>query len=436
MRPSGMYATIFIEVLSACARARWLKGYGIIAMQRTEGLDDHERFEELCALVQTNSLDIRERLELERHLESCGTCRELCAEYSMIGEDGMPFLSSDYALSEEAKRWDSSAARERLFSSIRSQRTHKVLSITTGSQSSNWKFAPLIKGRYLAIGSLAACLLVAVGLGAFLIGQRKSVVTQATTAPMVKNQPGTVPPNHVNEDLLQLRNAQIAKLEQQILRQDQELARFKSAASLSDARLRDVENLRRETEANLRQLGEERDKLVSSLGEINGAYQKLQTDFTSLKEEYNHTLLRTAPLESEVSSMTALNHEQERKMKNDEQYLVSDRDIRELMGARKLYIADVFDVDSASHTRKPFGRVFYTQNKSLVFYAFDLDHQPGIKNASDFQVWGQRDSESNGASHPMNLGILSLDSEQNRRWVLRSDDPRQLAEIDAVFVRS
>jgi len=79
--------------------------------------------------------------------------------------------------------------------------------------------------------------------------------------------------------------------------------------------------------------------------------------------------------------------EQDRRLKDDEQYLASDRDIRELMGARKLYIADVFDVDSGSHTRKSYGRIFYTQNKSLIFYAFDLDHEPGIKNASAFQVW-------------------------------------------------
>jgi hypothetical protein len=91
-------------------------------------------------------------------------------------------------------------------------------------------------------------------------------------------------------------------------------------------------------------------------------------------------------------------------------------------------------VDSGSRTRKAFGRVFYTQNKSLIFYAFDLDRQPGVKNASAFQVWGQRDAESGSKSHPMNLGILYMDSESNRRWVLRWDDPKQLAEIDAVFV--
>ena len=121
-------------------------------------------------------------------------------------------------------------------------------------------------------------------------------------------------------------------------------------------------------------------------------------------------------------------------MRDDETYLASDRDIRELMGARKLYIADVFDVDSGSRTRKPFGRVFYTQNKSLIFYAFDLDRQPGVKNASAFQVWGQRDGESGEKIHATNLGILYMDSESNRRWVLRLDDPKELSELDAVFV--
>jgi hypothetical protein len=104
------------------------------------------------------------------------------------------------------------------------------------------------------------------------------------------------------------------------------------------------------------------------------------------------------------------------------------------MGARKLYIADVFDVDGSSRTKKPFGRVFYTQGKSLIFYAFDLDREPGVVNASTFQVWGQREAPQGEQASPMNLGILYMDNESNRRWVMRFDDPKKLAEIDAVFV--
>ena len=163
------------------------------------------------------------------------------------------------------------------------------------------------------------------------------------------------------------------------------------------------------------------------------AYEDGQKELATIQNERDKALLQLASFESSIDELRAANHDQERRLKDDEQYLAADRDIRELMGARKLYIADVFDVDSGSRTRKPFGRVFYTENKSLIFYAFDLDREPGIKNAT-FQVWGEKDAAQGEKAHPLNLGILYMDSESNRRWVLRFDDPKQLAEIDAVFV--
>jgi hypothetical protein len=42
------------------------------------------------------------------------------------------------------------------------------------------------------------------------------------------------------------------------------------------------------------------------------------------------------------------------------------------MGGRNLHIVDVLDVDSKGQDKRSFGRVFYTQEKSLIFYAFDL----------------------------------------------------------------
>ena len=64
MNPSATCDTIFTGDSSGCATARWLKGYGILVMQRTDGLDEHEKFKELCALAQANSLDATERVEL------------------------------------------------------------------------------------------------------------------------------------------------------------------------------------------------------------------------------------------------------------------------------------------------------------------------------------------------------------------------------------
>ncbi|HEY1985242.1 MAG TPA: hypothetical protein VGG85_07535 [Terracidiphilus sp.] len=401
-------------------------------MQRTDGLDEHEKFKELCALAQANSLDATERVTLDRHLESCSACRETYDQFFAIGEEGMAYLSQDFALTEEAERWDNRHAREKLFSSIRDHRSRRVLPIKAGQARHELSIARPHLEREITIGALAACLVIAVALGGYQMGLIRRADLSAMSSPARRFEPAPVKP--AQADILPSLTAEIARLRSQISRQDQELALLRAGTGISQTHIGELENLNRESAVNLRRLTDERDKLSTQLSETEGAYQKLQADFTNLKADFSRAMLRAASLEEDVTSLTAAKRDRERQLKDDQQYLVSDRDIRELMGARKLYIADVFDVDSASRTKKPFGRVFYTQNKSLVFYAFDLDHQAGVKNASDFQVWGQKDSEPNGGSHPMNLGILYMDSESNRRWVLRSDDPRQLAEIDAVFV--
>jgi hypothetical protein len=75
--------------------------------------------------------------------------------------------------------------------------------------------------------------------------------------------------------------------------------------------------------------------------------------------------------------------------------------------------------------------VFYTKEKSLIFYAYDLDQQSGLSKASTFQAWGQRGSDR---SQALNLGIFYQDNAAKNRWVLKCNDPAALAQIDTVFV--
>jgi hypothetical protein len=226
----------------------------------------------------------------------------------------------------------------------------------------------------------------------------------------------------------------MSRLQLQVAAGREEIARLRDALHAAETRSAALSAAKADRQEEFRRVSDERDKLAGQLHDAEQAYQLIQAELTTLRSEHDRVVLRTTSLESKIDDLTASNRDQERRLKDDEQYLSADRDIRELMGARRLYIADVFDVDSGSRTRKPFGRVFYTQSKSLIFYAFDLDHEPGVKNASAFQVWGQRDAESGEKNRALNLGILYMDSESNRRWVLRLDDPKQLAEIDAVFV--
>jgi hypothetical protein len=101
------------------------------------------------------------------------------------------------------------------------------------------------------------------------------------------------------------------------------------------------------------------------------------------------------------------------------------------MSARNLHITDVFDIDGTGSRKSAFGRVFYTEGKSLVFYAFDLD-QPKVTSARhSFQAWAQLSDASTSA---VNLGIFYVDDAAQKRWMLTFDNPQVLDRISAVFV--
>jgi Putative zinc-finger len=407
-------------------------------MHHNERLNDHQKFKELIALALGHGLTGSERVELRRHLDVCAACRAISGEYSLLTSEGMAFLAADCGQVPEAEAWNDRAARNELFSRIPECESSAMVLTEAGERGTGRVLAWNQKAWWAATIA-AACLLVAVGATAYHLGNRRQSAREPTLA--LALTPRTAAPlgeltseKKAAQDLLVAQTAQISRLQKQISSEQRDLAGLRSALHVAENRSSELSSANSEGEVQLRQVSEERDKLAVQVRDAEKAYQLLQLEFTSLHAEHDRALLHTASLESKIEELSSSTHDQERRLKDDEQYLTSDRDIRELMGARKLYIADVFDVDSGSRTRKPFGRVFYTQNKSLIFYAFDLDHQPGVKNASAFQVWGQRDAELGANPHPMNLGILYLDSESNRRWVLRWDDPKQLAEIDAVFV--
>jgi hypothetical protein len=118
-------------------------------------------------------------------------------------------------------------------------------------------------------------------------------------------------------------------------------------------------------------------------------------------------------------------------LEREKTLLAAGRDIHDLMGARNLHIVDVLDVDSKGKDRRAFGRVFYTEGKSLIFYAFDLGDGGTRKRNASFQVWGARGPAQ---ARAQNMGIFYVDDQKQNRWVLKFEDPRILAEIDSVFV--
>jgi anti-sigma-K factor RskA len=342
----------------------------------------------------------------------------------------MSFLAAAYGYEQASDTWDDRAVGEELLKRAKARVQEPVPSYAaklhriTGVADSR-------RGVF-SWGALAAaaCILLAATVGAYHFGSRRR-----TAEPAIALSSSPVQQITAEKQLAgALEESRISKLQFQVASDQQEIGKLRAALRTAETHVDALSSANTTRDEQFRQVSAERDKLSDQLREAEQSYQLVQTELTNLRAERDRAVLRTTSLETKVDELSAHSNDQEQRLKDSEQYLASDRDIRELMGARKLYIADVFDVDSGSRARKPFGRVFYTQSKSLIFYAFDLDHQPGVKTASSFQVWGKRDAEAGASDRATNLGILYLDSETNRRWVLRLDDPKQLAELDAVFV--
>jgi hypothetical protein len=394
--------------------------------------EDCAKFKELSSLAGTGTLTPRDILQLNVHLESCKECREVALQYLILTTQGIPTLAATYGERQGQCFWDDASTRQKLLARVRADQQPSFGRLVAVRP----HLLRRIAVNRLAQTLLAACLVIAVGFAAYGLGlraQKRGPVMAEEMSPNARFQKLAADKKSVDE-LLAAQANKLTRLQEESDQKEQELARLRAALRAVGDHSNELAAANDQSAAQLHALLQQRDALNAQLQDANQSYQSLRAELISVRGERDKTVLLTNSLEARIEELNAVNREQERRLKDTEQYLTSDRDIRELMGARKLYIADVFDVDSGSRTRKPFGRVFYTQGKSLIFYAFDLDRQPGVVNANTFQVWGQKETAQGQQALPMNLGILYMDNESNRRWMMRFDDPKELAEIDAVFV--
>jgi hypothetical protein len=175
---------------------------------------------------------------------------------------------------------------------------------------------------------------------------------------------------------------------------------------------------------------EQRTELGQKLEAAQAESHVLGQQVASLNDQSADQRVQAKALGAKVDDLTRLLQDRDASLREQEELLAKDRDIREVMGARHLYMAEVYDTDENGATRKPYGRVFYTREKSLIFYAYDLDQQ-GSNPARTFQAWGRRGPDFKQA---VSLGVFYEDNASKKRWVLKSEDPKTLARIDAVFV--
>ncbi len=405
--------------------------------------DAHERYKELAALSLARVLSGSEQEELSDHLRACEECREVYGEYRVLMKEGLSKLGPRYEhLRGESTGldWDGTAARERILTHVRATGKEasfdqNVFKFADPESRDNRRYHIGAATRWI---TLAAGITLVVGLGAYQYGKRgvvdalQSFASAAASAEQRVRNLGVE--KSADDALLNSQAKEIAALQEESSQKEQRIAKLRSDLQAANDYMAQLLAAKSNTDEQLRSAAQHIEALNKQLSETQQAYRGTQSELATLRTQRDTASSRLDSLETDVAILSSTNRDLERQLKNSEQYLSSDRDIRELMGARNLYIADVFDVDSRSRTRRPYGRIFYTQGKSLIFYAFDLDHQAHVLNTSSFQAWGQKEVPQGIQSKPVSLGIFYLDSVSNRRWTMRCDNPRDLAEIDAVFV--
>ena len=139
--------------------------------------------------------------------------------------------------------------------------------------------------------------------------------------------------------------------------------------------------------------------------------QKLE----SLAQQSAQDAARAKGSDAKVSDLTRELQEQQGALEQRDELLAHDRDIRELMGARDLYIAEIVYVAGTGETKKPYGPFSIPEVKCLIFYAYDLDQQTELKRTSTFQAWGRRGPDRQQA---INLGVFYEDNATKKRWIL------------------
>jgi hypothetical protein len=406
----------------------------------------HDLFRELCALATTGTLTDKEWNELKSHLSQCKECSDLLPKYREIARSGMPLLISEESVGDHdgQESWTPELAKNELFSRIaRGEQVgwtrDTAVPIHHSERRGFWTRFQIpswhVGLRYAVSFALIAVVVGSVYRFGISKGQqvaRSNVQSSVTEASVLQQQMETLKQEKASVDeQVSARNSQIEELSKQVEISTSNLARWKAQQKLAESDLQQESAELSEARSQNTSVVAERDAIAGRLQDAESSLASLKTTLNNLREDRTNELLHTASLEDRIADLSGRLKNQNTMSTQDAQLLASDRDIRELMGARDLYIADVFDVDPNGRTEKSFGRVFYTRRKSLIFYAFDLDKQRGVRNASAFQAWGRRGLHD---TSPVNMGIFYLDNETNRRWVLKFDDPDTLAKIDTVFV--
>jgi hypothetical protein len=383
----------------------------------------HEHFEELCALAAIGQLSSDEHEELLAHLRACDRCKRIEDDFALI-LDQLPAVNPPY-VSGDTEELLSESLRQKFLERAVAEGVRFTDEVIRPQR----KFSLRVSGWRSQYPRLAIAALV---LSTVVVGSAALFIWNVNILGTHNPLPGS-----------QMARTEIEPSKSTDPRTgipEQKLA----AAPRTEPHNDDSERKFKFLQQQLVQAIEEKKHVQTELERVNQQLASLEAHSTKNEQSLSEANSKVEQLRNDEALAVATVLERENKIKElsiemtaqasaaerERQLSLAANDVRELMAARNLHIIDVYDFDGRGKRDKSFGRVFYTEGKSLIFYAFDLAQKGPASNVS-FQAWGQREG---AGTLTRNLGVFHIDDGMQKRWVLRVDDPKLLSSIDSVFV--
>lgn len=403
---------------------------------------EHDRFKELAALAAIGQLSAPEYRDLQSHLDVCSDCREEHAELQNALHSSLPLLhpGKNIPLRQRVKLDDGATYRNRFAERARAEGV-ALSSEVSLSERLRYKLQGWLTPYPASAYAVVALLAIAVGILGYQwretrirnLSRDAEVATlngenaelRRRLADLGNTRSDTPLPAKGTQSI----DADRARLESELVKTNLKYAELADRYAAVEAKLASAvsesQTLNAEAQAEREKEGSLTEKLretEASLGQMSGELQTLRKAGEEPRPVADR-LGRVEELERELAASTE-------DLDRAKFLLAANRDIRDLMGARNLHITDVYDVDSKGKTRQAFGRAFYTEGKSLIFYAFDLGKAKPPSSERSYQAWGYQEA----AHKSQSLGMLYMDDQNQNRWALKFNDAAILSEIDAVFV--
>ena len=386
-------------------------------------ISDHPYYEELAALAAGGHLSEEELTDLQRHSETCAECRNAGEEFRDLVHFCLPLTEPRlHRIVSTTMSRPNPGATERFMQRAAMEGISFSPGVKRLDSSSRW----LLGFAAPAVGLAALVIAVIVGL----------------------HPSGRAPVQHIQENATQAQQ-QLERLTRQNASLDQAVSRLQNTLAEQQRETDDLRAQVASQSAAANGARHDREQVLSaatlsashnaqSVEEAEAQRKMLEKQLADTEAQLTRLTQAQASDQADLVAAQAHINELSEQLKTattnvdmERQLASAGKDVRDLMGARQLHVVDVRDTDPNGKAGKAFGRVFLTEGKSLIFYAFDLTDARKINAKQTFQVWGQQEGK---ATSLRSLGFLYVDDKTQRRWALKTDDPAAVKEIDSVFV--